>query len=55
MHIGLGILLSFSYIMFMQIAQSLATGGAIPVMLAVWIPNILFSGLAAWMLAKAPK
>lgn len=55
MHIGLGILLSFTYIMFMQVAQSLATGGALPVVVAVWIPNIVFSGLAVWMMMKAPK
>lgn len=55
MHIGLGILLSFSYIMAMQVAQSLATGGALPVWIAVWIPNLLYSGLAIYMLMKAPK
>jgi len=55
MHIGLGLLLSFSYILFMQVSQTFAIGGSMPVMLAVWIPNILFGALGVVMLIKAPK
>lgn len=55
MHIGLGLGLSFSYILFMQVSQTFAIGGSMPVMLAVWIPNIMFGALSIVMLIKAPK
>jgi lipopolysaccharide export system permease protein len=55
MHIGIGLLLSFAYILFMQVSQTFAIGGGMPVMLAVWIPNILFGALSVVMLFKAPK
>ncbi|MEP7265040.1 MAG: LptF/LptG family permease, partial [Bacteroidota bacterium] len=40
--IGLGILLSFTYIMFMQITTTFATNGNVPAIIAVWIPNMVF-------------
>lgn len=55
MHIGLGLLLSFSYILFMQVSQTFAIEGSMPVTLAVWIPNILYLILGSFMLYRAPK
>lgn len=55
MHIGLGLLLSFSYILFMQVSQTFAIEGNMDVRLAVWIPNILYLVLGAIMLYRAPK
>ncbi len=55
MHIGLGILISFSYIMFMQVSTTFAAGGLVSPLIAVWIPNILFSFLAWYLLKKAQK
>ena len=55
MHIGLGLLLSFSYILFMQVSQTFAIEGNVPVTVAVWIPNILYLFLGAIMLYQAPK
>ncbi|MCG3166825.1 MAG: Lipopolysaccharide export system permease protein LptG [Bacteroidia bacterium] len=54
-NIGIGVGLSFSYIMFMQIANTFATSGNVPVMLAVWTPNILYGILSLWLIARAPK
>lgn len=51
--IGVGILLSFTYIMFMQISQTFATNGNLPAWLAVWIPNIFFTFIAIYLLRKA--
>jgi lipopolysaccharide export system permease protein len=51
--IGLGILISFSYIMFMQISTTFATKGNMPPLLAVWIPNIVFAGIAVYLLRKS--
>ena len=55
LHIGLGLLISFSYILFMQISTTFAAGGIIAPYIAVWIPNILYSFLAGYLFMKAPK
>ena len=55
MHIGLGLLLSFSYILFMQVSQTFATEGGVSVGLAVWIPNFMYLALGLFLLYKAPK
>ncbi len=55
MHIGIGILLSFTYIMFMQVSQTFAIESNMPVLLAVWIPNFAFGILGTVLLFKAPK
>jgi lipopolysaccharide export system permease protein len=55
MHIGLGILISFTFIMFMQISTTFAAGGLISPLIAVWIPNFLFSFLAWFLLRRAQK
>ncbi len=47
--IGLGILLSFTYIMFMQISTTFATNGNVPALLAVWIPNLIFAVVAFFL------
>lgn len=50
--IGLGILLSFTYIMFMQITTTFATNGNVPAIIAVWIPNMVFSVIAFILVRK---
>ncbi len=55
MHIGIGLALSFSYILFMQVSQTFATEGNMSVGMAVWIPNIMYLILGAVMLYRAPK
>lgn len=54
-HLGLGLLLSFSYILFMQFSTVFATNGDMNPLLAVWIPNILFSVIALFVYKTAPK
>jgi lipopolysaccharide export system permease protein len=53
--IGAGILLSFTYIMFMQVSTTFATNGNMPAMLAVWIPNIVFAVVGIFLFKSAPK
>lgn len=53
--LGAGILLSFAYILFMQISQTFATNGNMPAWLAVWMPNVLFAIIAAGLLKKAEE
>jgi len=54
-HLGLGLTLTFIYILFMQIFTVFATFGDLPPLLAVWTPNILFGLIAIVLIWKAPK
>ena len=54
-HIGLGILIAFSYILFMQISTTFATHSNLSPILSVWIPNIIFSILAIILIRKRQK
>lgn len=55
MHIGLGIFISFTFIMFMQVSTTFAASGLVSPVVAVWIPNVIFSFLAMYLLKKAQK
>ncbi len=55
LHIALGILLSFVYILFMHISTTFATSGLAQPLLAVWIPNIVFSFVALFLYKNAQK
>ncbi|MBT5426372.1 MAG: YjgP/YjgQ family permease, partial [Bacteroidetes bacterium] len=55
MHIGFGIALSFSYILFMQISKEFSISGSLKPLMGVWIPNILFSLIAFYLYRIAPK
>lgn len=54
-HLGLGLALSFSYILFMQISTVFAISGSTPVIVAMWIPNILYSAIALFVFRWAAK
>lgn len=55
MHLGLGIALTFSYILFMQVSTQFAIYGSLQPMAAVWLPNLFFGIIAVWLLKIAPK
>lgn len=55
LHLGLGLLLSFSYILFMEISIVFATNGNMNPLLAVWLPNIIYSIIAIYLYRIAPK
>ena len=55
LHLAFGFLLSFSYILFMQFSTVFATNGDMSPLVAVWIPNILFSIVAFFVYRTAPK
>jgi len=54
-NVGIGILLSFSYILFMRFATVFAINGTFNAMFSVWIPNILFALIAAGIYFTAPR
>ena len=53
--LGIGIFLSFAYIIFIQFANMFALKGGLPPLIAVFIPNIIFGILGVYLLIKAPK
>jgi lipopolysaccharide export system permease protein len=55
MNIGIGLILSFSYILFLQFASQFSLKGNLDPMLAMWIPNIIYSVIALVLYKMAPK
>jgi lipopolysaccharide export system permease protein len=55
MNIGIGLMLSFSYILFLQFASQFSLKGSLGPMLAMWIPNILYSVVGIVLYKMAPK
>jgi lipopolysaccharide export system permease protein len=55
MNIGLGLILSFSYILFLQFASQFSLKGDLGPMIAMWIPNILYSIIGLVLYRLAPK
>jgi lipopolysaccharide export system permease protein len=55
MNIGTGLILSFSYILFLQFASQFSLKGNLGPMLAMWIPNIIYSIVALVLYRMAPK
>ncbi len=55
LHLGLGLLLAFSYILFMQISTVFAISGNTPPIVAVWIPNLFYSIIALFVFRWAAR
>jgi lipopolysaccharide export system permease protein len=55
MSIGIGLALSFSYILFQQFASQFSIKGNLNPMLAMWIPNLLYLVIAGVLYKMAPK
>ena len=55
LNIGIGLVLSFSYILFMTITQTFAQSDLTSPLIAMWIPNIVFTIIAVILYAKASR
>lgn len=55
LNIGIGLALSFSYILFMRFSQMFVHTGVMSPALALWVPNIVFTLIAAVLYRLAPK
>ncbi len=55
LHIGVGIGLCFSYILFTRFFEEFAKSGTMAPALAVWLPNIIYLFIAIYFYIKAPK
>ena len=54
-NIGIGLVLSFSYILFMTVTQTFAQSGLTSPMVAMWIPNFLYLIIAIFLYIRASK
>ena len=54
-YLGTGLALSFAYILLQTVCATFAINANTPPMLAAWIPNILYIGIAYLCYRKAPN
>ena len=55
MHLAVGLLLAASYVLFLQVSSIFAVNGVLPPLIAVWIPNFLYGGIAFYLYKSAQK
>ncbi|MDR0710810.1 MAG: LptF/LptG family permease [Prevotellaceae bacterium] len=55
LHIGLGVGLSFAYILFQRFSEMFVQGGWLTPAIALWIPNILFAVVAVCLYRTSPQ
>ena len=54
-NLGLGLALSFAFILFQTIASAFAVNAGLPPIVAVWIPNVLFAIIALVLVWRTPQ
>lgn len=54
-NIAVGIALAFSYILFLRFSEMFVYTGTLPPYVALWLPNVLFTIIAAVLYRIAPK
>ena len=55
MYLGIGLALSFAYILLQTISSTFAINAGLPAMLAAWIPNILYIFIAYFCYRQSPN
>lgn len=55
LHLGLGLLGAFTYIMFQQITKTFALSGSISPLMSMWLPNIIYSVIAFVLYRRASR
>jgi lipopolysaccharide export system permease protein len=55
LQIAIGVVICFAYILFTQFSKQFAIGGLLPVMAAVWLPNVFFLIIALFLMRLAPR
>lgn len=53
--LGIGLALSFGYIMFQTVSATFSTNAGFPALIAVWIPNAVFAIIAFVLYKKTPE
>lgn len=54
-NIGMGLVLSMGYILFMTVSSTFAVKGGMSPFIAAWIPNIIFIVIALYLYKRAPN
>lgn len=54
-HLALGMALGAVFIFLSKFSATFATGDSIPALVGVWIPNVFFLGVAAFLFTRAQK
>ena len=54
-NIGLGIAIAFSYILFLRLSEMFVYTDTLPPVIALWLPNLLYTGIAAFLFKKASQ
>ncbi len=55
LHLAIGIVIAAIFVVMDKFAVTFSTKGSLPPLLAAWLPNIIFSGVAYILYTKAPK
>lgn len=55
LHLFIGITMSAFYILLLQFSVTFATNSDLSPLISVWLPNILFTIIALWLLWRAPQ
>ena len=55
LYLGIGLALSFTYILLQTISATFAINAGTPPVLAAWIPNILYAFIAYFCYRQAPN
>jgi len=55
LYLGIGLALSFGYIMLQTVSSTFAINASAPPVLAAWLPNIIFAFVAYFCYRKAPN
>ena len=55
LYLGIGLALSFTYIMLQTVSATFAINAGMPAMLAAWIPNIIYVFIAYFCYRQAPN
>ncbi len=55
LQIAIGVVFSFTYILFTQFSKQFAIGGLLPAVAAVWLPNVFFLIIALFLMRLAPR
>jgi lipopolysaccharide export system permease protein len=53
--LGVGVIITFSYLLFIQVFSTMGNSGVISPILAVWLPTAVFMCIAVLLLKNAPK
>ena len=54
-NIGIGLLLSFTYILFTTVTSTFAVSGYTSPRVAMWIPNVIYTGIAIYLYRRAAR